>query len=403
MKQLNNVRFDWIALIALSIPLVIINVPYASELAMIILAFNGLYLFFKEKSFSTIHPDLKIYSILVWSFYVSIVISVIGSENSSEGWHKLGSNIHYLLAPFVAYAIYRKDLWSRFLVVIKTSVVIAAVLATYQYFILGMGRVEGGATSSTLFGIIVVIFAFISIIDIFKQNNKQRLISLFVFSCAVFATILSQTRIALVEFVILSIAMIFIWSALGDINKKTFLLVIGAYLFVFVALFSNNIVQNRVQIAVNETANFLDGRYSVDAVGIRLSMWESGLEAFKEKPFFGHGIQNTTIVSAKYAKDISAKDQWGRARQLHNDYINTLVGMGLFGFIVLLMLMLTPLLIFIRRVKTHKSYEKNAAGVILIVGYLSIAITDSMYTNAVMRTFFVFMLAITLIRDGSNK
>jgi O-antigen ligase len=81
---------------------------------------------------------------------------------------------------------------------------------------------------------------------------------------------------------------------------------------------------------------------------------------------------------------------------LHNDYINSLVGFGIVGLLALLTLLFFPLIIFYKRLKADKSFTKNATGMLFIIALLVFAITDSIYSHNVMRSFFVFFLGILL-------
>lgn len=369
---------------------------------MVILCLNGIYLLLKIQDFSNINSDLKLYSLLMLGFYTSIGVSIVGSSNLLRGFHELGSNIHFLLAPFVAYAIYHQDLWSRLRTVIKFSIFIGFMLAIYQYYFLDIVRAKGGATTPIFFGTILVLFAYILIIDIFKQDYKEKILSIILFCCAIFAMTLSQSRVALLEFLVLSIVTLFIWGITKQLNLKRILTSVGGILLITTLTLTSNIAQKRISDAIDQINSFSQTRESTKPVNMRLAMWESGFEAFKKNPFLGYGIQNTNLVAGKYVKDINSLKELTRHQSLHNDYINTLVGMGLLGFSAFLALLFIPLIVFFKRLKCRENFAKNATGILLITSSLAIATTDSIYTNSVMRTFFVFMLAVTFIRSKAQ-
>ena len=83
-------------------------------------------------------------------------------------------------------------------------------------------------------------------------------------------------------------------------------------------------------------------------------------------------------------------------KMLHNDYINSLVGFGILGLLALLALLFFPLIIFFRRLKAEKECARSATGVLFIIALLVFAITDSIYSHNVMRSFFVFFLGVLL-------
>jgi hypothetical protein len=67
--------------------------------------------------------------------------------------------------------------------------------------------------------------------------------------------------------------------------------------------------------------------------------------------------------------------------------------------LVLLALLFFPLTIFFKRLKADKDYTKNAIGILLIIALSVFAITDSIYSHSVMRSFFVFFLGVLLLTD----
>ena len=79
-----------------------------------------------------------------------------------------------------------------------------------------------------------------------------------------------------------------------------------------------------------------------------------------------------------------------------NDYINSLVGFGILGLLVLLALLFFPLTIFFKRLKADKDCTKNAIGILFIIALSVFAITDSIYSHNVMRSFVVFFLGVLL-------
>ena len=154
IKNLNIFRFNFLQLVVLSMPLVIVNVKHASELVILFLTIFGVYFSIRERKLPFFHYQLKVYSYLVLAFFFSIVISVILSNNPIQGIHRIGSNIHFLVAPFVAYGIYKSNLDLKHIVnAIKLSIIVATVYAIYVH---SAGRLEVNADSPTLYGFIMV-------------------------------------------------------------------------------------------------------------------------------------------------------------------------------------------------------------------------------------------------------
>ena len=474
VKYLNIFKFNFLQLVVLSTPLLIINVKHATELVILFLTIFGVYFSIRERKLPFFHDQLKIYSYLVLAFFISIVISVILSNNPIQGIHRIGSNIHFLVAPFVAYGIYKSNVDIKHMVlVIKLSVLIGAVYAIYGNFYLEVVRAEVGADSPTIFGFIMLVFGFISIIDIWTQSNKEKLFSVIIFSLAIYSVVLSGTRIALVICIALSFTSMFIWFIRGLITTKQGLILIVIALTLTTTIFmSNKEFSNKISLAFNEIKTFSNDKDSQTSVALRLSMWSGGLKAFKQQPIIGYGYQNTGLEASRhvysfsksdleklsdrelilkaigsgnadkiefggpqaldpnvpsYEKELANREELTEAlerlsktllepkqekfltsytqaftkgqKMLHNDYINSLVGFGILGLLALLALLFFPLIIFFIRLRAYEDFTRNAIGILLVIALTVFAITDSIYSHSVMRSFVIFFLGFLLLKD----
>ena len=86
-------------------------------------------------------------------------------------------------------------------------------------------------------------------------------------------------------------------------------------------------------------------------------------------------------------------------KMLHNDYINSLVGFGILGLLALLALLFFPLIIFFIRLRANEGFTRNAIGILLVIALSVFAITDSIYSHSVMRSFVIFFLGFLLLKD----
>jgi O-antigen ligase len=397
VKHLNIFRFNFLQLVVLSMPLLILNVKHASELVILILTIFGIYFSIRERKLPFFHDQLKMYSYLVLAFFLSIVMSVILSENPVQGIDRIGSNIHFLVAPFVAYSIYKSNVDLKHIVLaIKLSVLIGSVYAIYEAIDLGPGSAEVGADSTTIFGFIMAFFGFLTIIDIWTQSNKEKLFSMFIFFLAMYSVLLSGTRIAFVITIALFFSVMFIWSIRGYLTKKRLLLIVTVLTVLTAFCMNNKSFNDRIDIAFNEFKTFSVDTDAHGSVDLRLSMWSGGFEAFKQQPIIGYGYQNTGLEASRHISGSYAKAFIKGQKMLHNDYVNSLVGFGILGLLVLLALLFFPLTLFFKRLKADKDYTRNAIGILFIIALSVFAITDSIYSHNVMRSFVVFFLGVLL-------
>ncbi len=394
--QLNIFKFNFLQLVVLSMPLLIVNVKHSSELVILILTIFGVYFSIRERKLPFLHEQLKIYSYLVLAFFFSIVMSVILSNNPVQGIDRIGSNIHFLVAPFVAYSIYKSNVDLKHIVfVVKLSIIIGSFYAidrnTYSFY-----RAEVGADSPTIFGFIMVFFGFITIIDIWTQSSKEKLFSILIFFLAIYSVVLSGTRIAWLIFILLLFSTMFIWSIRGHLTKKSLLLIVLALSLVTAFSMNNKQFNEKIETAITEIQTSSVSKDSSGSVSLRLLMWRGGFEAFKQQPIIGYGYQNTGLEASRYISGRYAKAFVKEQKMLHNDYINSLVGFGILGLLTFLALIFLPFALFFKQLKADKDCARSTIGVLFIVALSVFAITDSIYSHNVMRSFIVFFLGILL-------
>jgi len=393
-KHLNIFRFNFLQLVVLSMPLLIVNVKHASELVILFLTIFGVYFSIRERKLPFFHDQLKVYSYLVLAFFFSIVISVILSNNPIQGIHRIGSNIHFLVAPFVAYGIYKSNVDLKHIVfAIKLSIIVATVYAIYVH---SAGRLEVNADAPTIYGFIMVLFGFTIIIDVWTQSKKEKLFSIFIFILAMYSVVLSGTRIAWVMFVVLFFSAMLIWSIRGHLTKKSLLLILIALAVVTAFSMNNKSFSHRIDVAFQEIKDYSVDSDSKGSVDLRLSMWSGGLTAFKQQPIIGYGYHNTGLEASRHVSGPYAKAFIKDQKMLHNDYVNSLVGFGILGLLALMALLFLPLTLFFKQLKADKDCARSAIGVLFIIALSVFAITDSIYSHNVMRSFVVFFLGVLL-------
>jgi len=396
-KHLNIFRFNFLQFVVLSMPLLIVNVKHASELVILFLTIFGVYFSIRERKLPFFHDQLKVYSYLVLAFFFSIVISVILSNNPIQGIHRIGSNIHFLVAPFVAYGIYKSNVDLKHIVfAIKLSIIVATVYAIYVH---SAGRLEVNADAPTIYGFIMVLFGFMIIIDVWTQSKKEKLFSIFIFILAMYSVVLSGTRIAWVMFVVLFFSAMLIWSIRGHLTKKSLLLILIALAVVTAFSMNNKSFSHRIDAAFQEIKDYSVDSDSSGSVDLRLSMWSGGLTAFKQQPIIGYGYHNTGLAASRHVSGPYAKEFIKGQKMLHNDYVNSLVGFGILGLLALMALLFLPLTLFFKQLKADKECARSAIGVLFIIALSVFAITDSIYSHSVMRSFFVFFLGVLLLTD----
>ena len=279
---------------------------------------------------------------------------------------------------------------------IKLSIIVATVYAIYVH---SAGRLEVNADAPTIYGFIMVLFGFMIIIDVWTQSKKEKLFSIFIFILAMYSVVLSGTRIAWVMFVVLFFSAMLIWSIRGHLTKKSLLLILIALAVVTAFSMNKKSFSHRIDAAFQQIKDYSVDSDSKGSVNLRLSMWSGGLTAFKHQPIIGYGYHNTGLEASRHVNGSFAKAFIKGQKMLHNDYVNSLVGFGILGLLALLALLFFPLIIFFKRLKANKGFTRNTIGILFVIALSVFAITDSIYSHSVMRSFVVFFLGFFLLKD----
>jgi O-antigen ligase len=119
------------------------------------------------------------------------------------------------------------------------------------------------------------------------------------------------------------------------------------------------------------------------SISMRLAAWEKSMEIFKDNPLWGVAnadvhdeIKRRYEISNKY--DLSLENQKGP----HNQFFYVLAGSGLLGFLLFVLLMIHPVLVFFQR----KDYLIFAIFIVMLVSFL----VESVLERQVGVTFFCF-------------
>ena len=190
--------------------------------------------------------------------------------------------------------------------------------------------------------IAVVLYFGFSRRDIVNLKRWQYILLLIFLSVALF---LVSSRAGLLIWV-----MIIIYFFINDLagkysfNEKilSFLpLVLLAGVFVFL-LFNGN----RFRVVADEISAIEKDRQKSECTGsseIRVVMWQKALEIIKENPLIGIGTGDVKDKLQKNAEIEGYSIVKDRNFNVHNQYLETWMGIGVFGFIVLLLLFFVPL------------------------------------------------------------
>ncbi|WP_107851122.1 O-antigen ligase family protein [Oceanimonas marisflavi] len=258
----------------------------------------------------------------------------------------------------------------------------ACGLAVYQYFYLGMPRVDGFLYSIN-FGYLACALAFLSFPGvIFFERSRWKLTAFVGFMAAVFAMLLTGTRGAYIAVPALSVLLIILYRK--ELGAKLLVLVAAATISMPAASYMVvPQVQQRFDVLVNELVNYESGDASkaYSSSGLRLELWTAAIAAFRQSPIYGLNYNEREALNASLVDEGRVIPQVLSVSRghAHSEYFEILAGRGILGLIALMMLFLVPGGIFLRRAVNTQGKEKAlaAAGVTFIGGFMVYGLSEA--------------------------
>ena len=318
-------------------------------------------------------------------YFINVVIFFINGTNFSK---YLQTDIYFLLAVFIAASIlHAKVNMSLFLSGIRLALLF---LGLCHFLSLDYTNIY-----ISIFAPITVLMMFLSVVSYDHDNLINKILGLIAFVSGLIIIIDSSVRLSWVVFIVLIIVVSFIMLkkiVLSELSRMMVLLVFGLLIYFIInntAILDNSLMFDRIIRVFSEISNWSSGKNLDTAVGVRLEMYTAGLEAFKEKPFFGHGFRNATKEASKFS-ELSLHNY----NQLHNEYITTMVEKGLFGMLSLGILLLSPILIIARSYSTDDIYIR--IGIITIISFILFGVFNVSFGDTTFKAFYVLLICLFL-------
>lgn len=279
-----------------------------------------------NKDYKYVKELIVKYKDIVFAFLlilISMTISnLINDVSKTNAWYLELAYLHrYALILLILFYFYSKDFFDKNLLITFILVSLGLqVLGGVCQELIGhdiFGNEKGDLNgwrgvvfNRNVFGLLMgfgILISFLSIRFYSKINFKSSILSVFLF-LFIIATLFSYSRAVWVSLFITAI--IFIMRNFKNFNKFDlvyFLIIIVIGIIVF---FNVDSLQNRFIALVNANPSHRD------------EIWLQSLELFKQKLFFGWGLNTWSVHGLKEYANV------------HNSILEILVSLGIFGFIV---------------------------------------------------------------------
>lgn len=274
---------------------------------------------------------------------LSVIISMLA--NNSWEWRYIDKYIRYPLGAFAFYIFLKKGVTID-LKILKIGFYLAAIIgfiyALYQKYILGYPLAHG-AIFSISFGEIMTSIAIISMLKFEENELNARVWRILTFAFAFFASIMAGTKGAWIAYPFL------LWIILDFHFSKSIAKQIGVFVIstaiIFFIFWSIPFSKQRIESSKNDVISyFTQEDFAPTSQGLRLMMWNTALDIYKENPIFGVGAPNVSeaLIESCYNSpnpSIKAKVKSFECYlvHVHNDWLEALAGQGIGGLLSLIL------------------------------------------------------------------
>lgn len=288
---------------------------------------------------------------------------------------------------------------------IAVGAVGAALVAYLDFYVYGESR-AGGHNNPIQFGDIAMLFACVLLAGFsWARHHSTLMISVFVLGIVsgIFASLLSGARGG---WLALPFAVGCAYIANGVYKNKTQTLICAFALLGLAAVFyssqESNFLQMRIQDALSDLHQYTQAQNANTSLGIRFTLWQSGLELVAQRPWLGWGsVENYVAITG------DSRDLFLHFSHFHNEFLDAFVKRGLMGALALLVLYLLPARAFYLELKQSCAEAKPYAwaGLILVLATFVFGLTQSFFCHASGVMLYAFMLVIlwALVRSAAAR
>ena len=381
------------------IPAFILIIPASGEIAFSLLALYSFYYCQQQKINPFKNHQTKAIAFICIAYFLTALVSILASDISLYAFKRLGTNIHFLVAPWLAVLLSQQINKKTLSIAIKLGAMLAGIVALFQYFYLDQRA--HGSVNALPFGCISLLLGFFSLINIHNEPKAIKALSLLSFFLGSAAVIVSLSRGAWIAVPFLLVLLIFIWYRQNSVSNKqlTGLLIIGIISISTASLSPQ--VQSRITEIKQDITSYEINRMT--SVGVRLTLWKTAITAIPSHPIMGFGLHNTKKVIIEYVNDVQLKEHLQQFGHFHNEYLTTLVAKGGIGIISLFASLIYPCFLFYRYLLFPQSYFFSSLVLLLCTGYAFFGLTNLAFGHGIMNTFFVFFLATATHSLNRNR
>lgn len=156
--------------------------------------------------------------------------------------------------------------------------------------------------------------------------------------------ILLASKTGIITLLLIHLIAVLYWVKRYKKFKQASILLGTLAIFLSIGLYNSPKVLNRLVIMKNSILNY-DGTPNTSST-IRMAVWAEAIELIKEKPIFGYGVGDVSDELTIRYKEKGFYKLAKKHLNSHNQFLQILIGSGIFGFLYFLSLIIFPIFNF---------------------------------------------------------
>ena len=365
---------------------------------IIIIGLSWIFSFsFKEKLQRFIKNPTAIAFVLL---YLLHLLSIFYTENYSEGWNDLRLKISFLLLPFFMMTVQfiyneqRMFILKLFAVLMVLMALTDLTNAFLEYFVNGNQEtfyyIHLPYVLASKVHYVAWYYSFAIFISIYHliSSHSNRTLWFLGLLILLFSLILLSSRAFILAFIVVFILSFLKWFKTAKTSRFMLAKLLSfAALFIFTLLLIPS-----TNLRLNDTVVELQKMFGYDTpkqTNPRVFIWRYGADLIAKNPIFGFGVGDAKGELSVALESCEAMF-WNGERNIpiqdknynfHNQFMQTWAEVGIFGFLILLFIMIHPFLL------------KNSHPLFLIFIALTFigCLTESMFERQAGVVLFAFM------------
>lgn len=385
-----------LSLIALLLPI------YQKTIPLLIVIWTVQNLFYNFKSFSFISIYRNKTAVLLISFFLLHILTLVITENKSSGLFDIESKLSLLIFPLIFTLNpkpYKKSYLSIFNYFILGCLIAGLICLTHsfylkiafdarwQYFTYTDLSILMHPTYFAMYICLAIVLSFNALL--ISKNNISRLF--YIFTILFFMTIVMLLSSKAGLIVLFFLVIIFLFKFIKK-NKKNIILIL-TFSFLMLGLIMKN---DRFSVMKDTLYNkYVLGKTQIESTNERLIVWSTVIKKLKTDWLFGTGAGDLKFDLTKEFKKSGFNLGEEKLLNAHNQYLETFLSVGILGIVILLLI----LIICFKIQYNHNNLELLGFIIIITINF----IFESILNNQAGIVFFSLFISFLPFLNRKKK